>query len=157
MQRMFYSVKLFMDLSSCYLECLDCFGLRHADWLKSWVGGYTVMDCFVTFVFTKQRRLSHEILLKADERNGGCIMAWGYQNMAACCWQQQKAAYLSRKCVSACYLHRMALASMKNAELQPVIIDLVSVISRTAEFFHGAGLSRLAYLTAALTAVHCTL
>jgi hypothetical protein len=31
-----------MKLSSCYLEHLDSLGLRHAKWLKSWVGGYIV-------------------------------------------------------------------------------------------------------------------
>jgi hypothetical protein len=49
-----------------------------------------VMDCFGTSVFRKQRRLSHEILLKTDERNGGCIKAWMYLNTAACCWQQRR-------------------------------------------------------------------
>jgi hypothetical protein len=29
-----------MKLSSCYLEHFDSLGLRHANWLKSYVGGY---------------------------------------------------------------------------------------------------------------------
>jgi hypothetical protein len=36
-QRIFYSVKLFMKLSSCYLEHLDSLRLRHANRLMSWV------------------------------------------------------------------------------------------------------------------------
>jgi hypothetical protein len=34
-----------MKLSSCYLEHLDCFGLRYENRLKSWVGGYTLDIC----------------------------------------------------------------------------------------------------------------
>jgi hypothetical protein len=34
-----------MKLSSCYLEHLDSLGLRHAKRLKSWDGGYKVLNC----------------------------------------------------------------------------------------------------------------
>jgi hypothetical protein len=37
-----YGVQLFIKLSSCYLEHLDFLGLRHANRLKSWVGGYII-------------------------------------------------------------------------------------------------------------------
>jgi hypothetical protein len=33
-----------MKLSSCYLEHLDSLGLRYANRLKSWVGGFRTKD-----------------------------------------------------------------------------------------------------------------
>jgi hypothetical protein len=38
-----------MELSAYYLEHLDSLGLRHANWLKSWVGGYTVPELCIKF------------------------------------------------------------------------------------------------------------
>jgi hypothetical protein len=41
-----YGVQMFIKQSLCYLENLDSLGLRHANRLKSWVGGYMSHQLF---------------------------------------------------------------------------------------------------------------
>jgi hypothetical protein len=108
------------------------------------------MNCFGTFVFRKQRRLSHEILSKADERNGDCIMAWRCLNLAAC-WQhkRQLLSWIPFRMVPS----QNGISFHEKTPTTAVILEFGAVKSCTAGFFQ---LSRAA-TTAAPTVVHCTL